>query len=138
MSTQALLIHDQEQPLANLQLALEKQSVGTIRARSCAEALSILNEDNSPMVVFTDLTVSDGSWADALRLARQSKRPVDLVIVSQLVDVPLYIAAMESGAFDFMVPPFGEDDVAYVVRRASEHVESRNGKKTRVAGAGTA
>jgi len=133
MATQALLIHDQEQPLANLRLALEKQSVGTVRARSCAEALDILNRDNAPLVVFTDLTVSDGSWADALRLARQTKRPVDLVIVSQLVDVPLYIAAMESGAFDFMVPPFGDDDVAFVVKRATDDVERRSGRKARAA-----
>ena len=125
MGTRALLLHDQEEPLSNLKAALEKQSVGTVRARSCAEALRILNQDNPPTVVFTDLSVSDGSWADALRLASQANLPVDLIIVSELVDVPLYIAAMESGAFDFMVPPFAEADVAYVVRRAADHVERR-------------
>lgn len=133
MVTRALLLHDQEQPLASLRLALEKQSVGTVRARSCAEALRILNQDNSPAVVFTDLTVSDGSWADALRLASKTKRPVDLIIVSELVDVPLYIAAMESGAFDFMVPPFAADDVAYVVRRAADDVARRGGMQAAAA-----
>jgi len=134
MVTQALLLHEQEQPLASLKLALEKHSVGTVRAHSCREALSMLDQDNSPMLFFTDLTVSDGSWADALRLASQTRRPVCLIVVSQLVDIPLYIAAMESGAFDFMVPPFWDDDVAFLVRRATNDVARRQATKSRAVG----
>ncbi len=126
MVTQVLLLHDQEEPLAKLRLALANQSIGAIRARSCAEALRILSYHNSPQIIFTDLTVTDGSWADVLRLASRTRRPVDLIVVSELVDIPLYIAAMESGAFDFMVPPFADDDVAYVLGRAADDVARRS------------
>ena len=134
MVNRALLLHDQEQPLASLKLALEKQYVGTVRARSCAEALRILSQDGSPALVFSDLTVSDGSWADALRLASHTPRPVDLIVVSRLVDLPLYVAAMESGAFDFMVPPFRDDDVAFVVRRAADDVSRRRAARSGAVG----
>ena len=133
MVTQVLLLHDQEEPLAKLRLALANQSIGAIRARSCAEALRILSYHNSPQIIFTDLTVADGSWADVLRLASRTRRPVDLIVVSELVDIPLYIAAMESGAFDFTVPPFADADVAYVLRRAADDVARRSTAKMSLA-----
>ncbi len=124
--TKAILLHDQEEPISTLKRALEKQSIRTIRARGCADALRMLDQDDPPILVFTDLTVCDGSWADALRLTHRAIRPMDLIVVSRLVDIPLYIAAMESGAFDFMVPPFEDDDVVYVLRRALDDLGRRN------------
>ena len=127
MMTKAILLHDQEEPIGSLKRALERQPVQTIRVRACADALRMLDEDDAPCLVFTDLTVSDGSWADALRLTYQATRPLNLLVVSRLADVPLYIAAMESGAFDFMVPPFEDADVAFVLRHALDDVARRSG-----------
>jgi FixJ family two-component response regulator len=45
-----------------------------------------------------------------------SNSPV--VVVSRLVDLDLYLDVLESGASDFIVPPFQASDVAYVVSGA--------------------
>jgi FixJ family two-component response regulator len=44
--------------------------------------------------------------------------PVPVIVVSPFVDVDLYLDSMESGASDFIVPPFLCTDVAYVVMTA--------------------
>jgi len=48
------------------------------------------------------------------------------VVVARTLDPGLYIDAMEHGAFDFMLAPFAYDDVAHVVRCATD-------KRTRAA-----
>jgi DNA-binding NtrC family response regulator len=133
MLTKMILLHNQEEPMNSLKRVLEKRPVQIIRARGCAEALRILAQDNPPSVVFTDLSVSDGSWADALCLTHRAISPLNLIVVSPLLDIPLYIAAMESGAFDFMVPPFEEADVECVLRRALYDLPRRRDVPERLA-----
>ncbi len=130
MNNTILLVYDQEQPMGSVRATLEKQGKGTIRARGCTEALSILSQDNAPAVILTDLTICDGSWADALRLARRSPSPVAFIVVSHFVDVSLYRAAMEIGALDFIVPPFTDNAVARVIQRATDDVTRRRNLKT--------
>jgi hypothetical protein len=65
----ALLLHNRAEPLSSLKVALKKQRIDSIRARSCAEALGILGDYNPPQIVFTDLTVCDEAWGEALLLA---------------------------------------------------------------------
>ena len=45
-------------------------------------------------------------------------RAIPVIVVSRFVDIDLYLKALESGASDFIVPPFSAADVAYVVRTA--------------------
>jgi len=125
----ALLLHDQDEPLSSLKSALANLSVETTRARTCAEALDELQRPAAPHLVFTDLTLPDGTWADVLRLPRKAFAPVDVIVVSRVVNMRLYIAALEGGASDFLVPPFTKCDLAYVVRRAAWDVLTRRGRR---------
>ena len=45
-------------------------------------------------------------------------------MVSRVVDVSLYVEAMDGGAFDFIVPPLSAIKLDYVVKRAMEAVVS--------------
>ena len=123
----ALLLHDQDEPLSSLKSALTNLSVETTRARTCAEAFNELQRRVKPHLVFTDVTLPDGTWADVLRLPRKAFALVDVIVVARVVDMRLYIAALEGGASDFLVPPFIECDLAYVVRRAAWDVLARRG-----------
>ena len=123
----ALLLHDQDEPLSSLKSALANLSVETTRARTCAEAFNELQRRVKPHLVFTDVTLPDGTWADVLRLPRKAFALVDVIVVARVVDIGLYIAVLEGGASDFLVPPFIECDLAYVVRRAAWDVLARRG-----------
>src|SRR5437773_10522110 len=83
----ALLLHDQDEPLSSLKSALANLSVETTRARTCAEAFNELQRRVKPHLVFTDVTLPDGTWADVLRLPRKAFALVDVIVVARVVDM---------------------------------------------------
>jgi len=118
-----LLVSDGREPFEKLELALDIQGVRTYRAESSAEVPVLLEQPESPQMIFTDTTLSDGTWADVLGLAARHKVPV--IVVSRLVDHELYIQSLERGAFDFVVPPFVREDLAHIVRCAAWNRSAR-------------
>ena len=118
-----LLVSDGREPFEKLELALDNQGVITYRAERSAEVPVLLEQPDSPQMIFTDTTLSDGTWADVLGLAARHEVPV--IVVSRLVDHELYIQSLERGAFDFMVPPFVSADLAHIVKCAAWNRSTR-------------
>ena len=118
---EALLVYVDEEPVQSLSLALEKLQVLTRRAHTCQQARHMLTAtDSPPEVVFTDTTLPDGSWRELLAIGREMQVPSKIIVVARTFDPGLYIDAMEHGAFDFMLAPFANDDLAHVVRCATD------------------
>jgi len=117
-----LLVQNEVEPLDTLELVLRDQSIKTCRAYSCQGASLELACGNPVHLVFTDATLPDGTWRDVLALAARAPTPVDVIVVARLVDVRLYLEVIESGAFDFITPPFAACDVAHVIRCAADDV----------------
>lgn len=46
-------------------------------------------------------------------------RAIPVIVVSGVLDIELYLTVLESGATDFIVPPFPAGDLAYVVHTAT-------------------
>ena len=114
-------MHDHAEPLDMLDLALQAQSITTCRA-NCQEASLELTRAKPVHLVFTDTTLPDGTWGDVLGLAAKAPAPVNVIVVARLVDVRLYLEVIQSGAFDFITPPFPPGDVARVIRCAADDV----------------
>ncbi|MBZ5515401.1 MAG: response regulator [Acidobacteriia bacterium] len=123
--TWALLVCDGNQVFEPLKLILHNQCITTRVAKSCGEALLLLWGKQPPHLVFTDVHLTDGNWTDVLSLADKSSLPINVIVVSRLMDVKLYIDAMQRGAFDFISPPFEGPDVAHVVRCATQNILRR-------------
>lgn len=121
----ALLVHDEDGPMFDLKLALERLGVATLQAHTCQEMRRHLWSEPAPHLVFTDTELPDGTWAEVIRLAVGAPIPVNVIVVSRVVDIRKYIQVLESGAFDFMTPPFEAHGLAYVVHAAAENVASR-------------
>jgi DNA-binding NtrC family response regulator len=134
----ALLLFSRRDPLRTLRHALDSQGVRTVQARNCAEAARLLRDSEPPHLLFTDTQLPDGNWADAIRIAQKAADPVNVLVVSRVVDVPLYIEALQSGAFDFISPPFEEVELTHVVRCAAANVETRRHEKLKREKAATA
>jgi DNA-binding NtrC family response regulator len=90
---------------------------------------------NPAPLVFTDTTLPDGTWADILAEAEKAAQPVNVIVVARVVDTRFYIEAIQTGAFDFLAPPFAASDLAYVVRSALDNVPTR--RKARLVVANT-
>jgi len=120
-----LLVHDYEYPLADLRPPLSRLGFRGQRARSCREARYFLGAPRPPALVFTDTDLPDGGWTDTVAFAGRALPPVPVIVVSRTVDIGLYLDAMEGGAAEFMVPPFREIDLSYVVRGAAMNLTRR-------------
>lgn len=115
----ALLVHNPGSSLGGLETALENQQIQTFRACSCGDVLRLLKKPDAPQLIFTDINLPDGTWADVLGLAEKARNPTCVIVVSPHVDIKLYITALERGAFDFIVPPFLASDLAHIVQCAA-------------------
>lgn len=125
----ALLLRVRHDPLDGLRLALEEQSIDILIARSCGEAALALWSDNPPHLVFTEVQLADGNWADVLTLAGKAPAPVNVIVVAPFVDVSFYVQVIERGAFDFIVPPLSAPELLHVVTIAAENAISRRRKR---------
>jgi DNA-binding NtrC family response regulator len=121
----ALVVSAQGEHSQSLERALNNQSIHPLRAGSCEEARGFLQKAKPPHLLFTDTTLPDGTWADLLSLAREARQPVNVVVVSRVDDVGLYLETMQQGAFDFISAPFPASDLAHVVQCASTDVSRR-------------
>ena len=104
---------------------MEEQSIDIFTAKNCAEAALALWSDCPPHLVFTEIQLADGNWADVLTLAAKASAPVNVIVVAPFVDISFYLQAIERGAFDFIVPPLSDPELLHVVRIAAENALSR-------------
>ncbi len=133
----ALLVYDKPATFGNLQRLLESRTVEVQIARSCGEALLRLWGEHPPHLVFTETQLLDGIWADVLSTTRRSCLAVNVIVVSRLADLNLYIEVLERGAFDFIVPPFEVSELDHILRCATDNVLTRRAIQQPTAPEGT-
>ena len=121
----ALLVHDRPEPMGSLRRALESQSIETQSVRTCHEASQALWGRQPPHLVLADTRLPDGSWEVIVNLAARAPAPVNVIVVSEVVDIALYLEVIQRGAFDFIVPPMSWPDFNHVVRSAVDNVLRR-------------
>ena len=129
----ALVVHQNSETLASSKSALERQAMCIIQVESRAQANRLLGGLNPAPLVFTDTDLPDGTWADILAEAERAAQPVNVIVVARLVDTRFYVEAIETGAFDFLAPPFVASDLAYVVRSALDNVVARRAECSHIA-----
>src|SRR5271157_2539847 len=117
-----LLVHDRLEPMGSLRRALESQCIETQSVRTCHEASQSLWGRQPPHLVLTDARLPDGSWEVVVNLAARAPAPVNVIVVSDVVDIALYLEVIQRGAFDFVVPPMSLPDFAHVVSCAVGNV----------------
>ena len=124
-SITALFVHRNSEALATLRGALERQGMSIVHAESRAQAQGMLGGQNPVPLVFTDVQLRDGTWADILAETERAAQPINVIVVARVVDTRFYVEAIETGAFDFVAPPFVSSDLACVVRSALDNVVAR-------------
>jgi DNA-binding NtrC family response regulator len=108
--------------MGSLRRALETQSIETQSVRTCHEANQTLWGCQPPHLVLVDTRLPDGSWEVVVNLAARAPAPVNVIVVSEVVDIALYLEVIQHGAFDFIVPPMSLPDFAHVVSSAVGNV----------------
>jgi DNA-binding NtrC family response regulator len=113
-----LIVYDEGEPVQGVERILLNQGMRTRHVHTCSEATTALREPGQPALVLTDASLPDGTWADVITAARIPPTTLPVIVVSRFVDIKFYCHVMESGAYDFVVPPLTSADLDYIVRGA--------------------
>jgi two-component system KDP operon response regulator KdpE len=115
-----ILIVEDEPPIRRLLRAtLGANDYRTLEAGTGAEALSAMRH-HRPDLVLLDLGLPD---IDGLQLIVQIRKlgPVPIVVLSSRGDEAAKVAALDSGADDYVTKPFGADELLARIRAALRH-----------------
>ncbi|HET7213386.1 MAG TPA: response regulator [Terriglobia bacterium] len=110
--------------IQELKAVLKQQQIEIYSAESCEEVERLLDQTH-PELVFTSKLLSDGTWRDVIHMAENISVPTNVIVVSKHNDIRFYTAAMDYGAFDFILPPFETDAITHAVCMASESVRRK-------------
>jgi two-component system KDP operon response regulator KdpE len=115
-----ILIVEDEPPIRRLLRAtLGANDYRTLEAGTGAEALSAMRH-HRPDLVLLDLGLPD---IDGLQLIAEIRKlgPVPIVVLSSRGDEAAKVAALDSGADDYVTKPFGADELLARIRAALRH-----------------
>src|SRR5579872_1983143 len=115
-----ILIVEDEPPIRRLlRTTLGAHDYRTLAAATGAEAMSALRH-HRPDLVLLDLGLPD---IDGIKLISdiRAQGPVPIVILSSRGDEAAKVAALDSGADDYVTKPFGADELLARLRAALRH-----------------
>jgi two-component system KDP operon response regulator KdpE len=118
-STIILVVEDEPPIRRLLRTTLGANDYRTLEAGTGAEALSALRH-HRPDLVLLDLGLPD---IEGLQLIAQIRKlgPVPIVVLSSRGDEAAKVAALDSGADDYVTKPFGADELLARIRAALRH-----------------
>lgn len=88
-----------------------------IPASSLNETKLLLAQEDTALVI-CQTSFSDGDFRELLRLAVRNGLRVPVIVCADFYDPPLYLEAMELGAFDYLAYPYHREGVEWVVGNA--------------------
>jgi DNA-binding NtrC family response regulator len=128
----AVLVQNSQSAYAiALQLELRAQAVEIQASESCRDIHALMAAPNPPELVMTDLRLSDGTWEDVVRISQSASLPVNVIVISRLAEVRLYMEVLQGGAFDFITPPFLAAELSHVLRTAFGNASKKREALTR-------
>ena len=115
-----VLIVDDEPPIRKLlRMGLTAQGYHVLEAPDGATALDLIAE--KPDLVILDLGLPDMEGLDLLRSIRAQDERVPIVVLSSRGDEAAKVQALDIGADDYVIKPFGTDELLARMRAALRH-----------------
>lgn len=105
---------------------LRSQGVLMSLTNSCQQTQALLSQSWLPHAIFTAPHLVDGTWSDILRSVREVSPSLPVIVMASQPDVRLYLDVIESGAFDFIAPPYSRSDLHYVLESVALHTGLSN------------
>lgn len=107
----SLLILDDDDPLRNrLSRAMEKKGFVVKEAKTVEKALNMVKEAPTSFAVI-DLRLEDGNGLDVVKELSKVKKDSRIVMLTGYGNLPTAVAAVKSGAMDYMAKPVDADAV---------------------------
>ncbi|MBM3988367.1 MAG: sigma-54-dependent Fis family transcriptional regulator [Planctomycetes bacterium] len=120
--TRILIVDDERYVRESLVELLGLEGYACMAAGSLPEALEQVMSF-SPAVVLSDLSMPSGSGIELLGAIRRAGSHLPVVLMTGVGTVRDAVAAIQSGAYDFLQKPVDAGQLRLVLRRAVEHQE---------------
>ena len=118
-ATKILIVDDEPAIRRFLKASLETEGFQTVMAENAAQALAAVRQ-MKPDLVILDLGLPDQDGMEVIRQMREGGA-VPIIVLSVRSDEPGKVAALDAGADDYMVKPFGVEELLARVRTALRH-----------------
>ena len=118
-ATKILIVDDEPAIRRFLKVSLETEGFQVVPAESAAEALSAAQQVK-PDLMILDLGLPDLDGMDVIRQVRAAGA-LPIIVLSVRSDEAGKVAALDAGADDYMVKPFGVEELLARVRAALRH-----------------
>ncbi len=119
MNPTVLVVDDEEQVRHSIAQWLELGGLAVETAADADAALAAIRR-RAPKVVLTDFKMPRKSGMDLMRELQRFDPDIPVVLLTAHGDVPLAVAAMREGAYDFLQKPYVPEHLSAVVARAIE------------------
>ena len=113
MTARILLVEDEPAILESLAYVLGRDGFAVVTAKTAAEANTLAGGVD---LVVLDLMLPDGSGFDLIRGWRATARPMPIIVLSSRDAEADRVAALESGADDYVTKPFSPREIVARVR----------------------
>jgi two-component system nitrogen regulation response regulator GlnG len=110
-----------------LERALRNDGMSPRAFEAAEPALDALRRE-SPDVLITDIRMPGASGLDLLRLIRDARPALPVIVMTAHSDLSSAVSAYEGGAFEYLPKPFDIDEAVALVRRAANGGLAANGE----------
>ncbi|NWF75684.1 MAG: sigma-54-dependent Fis family transcriptional regulator [Nitrospirae bacterium] len=114
-----LIIEDKESMAEMLKQILESEGYTVILARDGEKGIQCLKEGTIDLVL-TDLKLPKMDGIDVLKASKEENQLRPVIVMTAFGSIETAVAAMKSGAFDFITKPFDPDYLLMLIKRAIE------------------
>jgi DNA-binding NtrC family response regulator len=115
-----LVVDDERSTLDALSTILSREGHTALLAASGKEALKRLQDEEVDLLL-SDMKMPQMDGLALLRHVKSHHADTVVVMMSGHQDVAAAVEAMKAGAFDYLIKPFGREDVVRTVQKALAH-----------------
>jgi len=108
-----LIVDDEPNILTSVGSALQRMGHAVITAPSMAEGVRLLHD--SIDVALLDVWLGDGDGIELLSIIKQKHSRIECVMISGHAEIGTAVAAVKSGAFDFLEKPLSLDKIEVIL-----------------------
>src|SRR2546428_1375826 len=122
--TCVLVVDDEESVATTIEAILRMDGHDVLAVTSGTEAIRLLNERQFD-VVLTDLRLADVDGIDVLKEVQRTSPDTAAIMLTGYASLESAVAALRSGAYDYLMKPSDVDELRATVNRAIERKQLR-------------
>ncbi len=121
ITDKSLLVMDDDAPFRNrLARALEARGFAVVAAESIQQALDII-EKTPPAFAVMDMRLEDGNGLKAVEALHKKRPDAKAIMLTGYGNIATAVAAVKSGAVDYLSKPADADDVVKALLVVEDH-----------------